>query len=161
MSLVIRDAKCEDAVESCEVMRRSIAELCTADHKDDPVILRKWLGNKKPDVFRAWIAQASNNLLVATQGERVVAVGSVTDDGEITLNYVSPDARFRSISKALLASLEQRAAERGCTECRLNSTETARAFYLARGYRETGTPGGHFGTNSGYPMSKVLKPNSE
>jgi GNAT superfamily N-acetyltransferase len=161
MSLLIRDAKSEDAVESCEVMRRSIAELCTADHKDDPAILDKWLGNKKPDIFRAWIAQPRNNLLVATEGERIVAVGSVTDDGEITLNYVSPDARFRGVSKALLAGLERRAAKRGCAECRLNSTETARRFYLACGYRNTGKPGGHFGTNSGYPMSKALKPDFE
>lgn len=161
MSLIIRDAKDEDAVESCEVMRRSIAELCAADHKDDPEILGKWLGSKKPDIFRTWIAQPRNNLLVATQCERIVAVGSVTDDGEITLNYVSPDARFHGVSKALLAALEQRAAERGCTTCRLNSTETARRLYLACGYRETGRPGGHFGTISGYPMSKALKLSSE
>jgi GNAT superfamily N-acetyltransferase len=161
MSLLIRDAKNEDAVESCEVMRRSIAELCTADHKGDPKVLNRWLGNKKPAIFRSWIAQPRNNLLVATEGERIVAVGSVTDGGEITLNYVSPDARFRGVSKALLAGLERRAAERGCAECRLNSTETARKFYLACGYKETGEPGGRFGTNSGYRMSKALKPNFE
>ena len=33
--------------------------------------------------------------------------------GEITLNYVSPDSRFRGISRALLGVLEQRAFERG------------------------------------------------
>ncbi|HUB27935.1 MAG TPA: hypothetical protein VL992_21095, partial [Tepidisphaeraceae bacterium] len=74
MSPAIRDAKGEDAVESCEVMRRSIAELCGADHKGDPEILGRWLGNKKPDIFRTWIAQPGSNLLVATQCERVVAV---------------------------------------------------------------------------------------
>jgi hypothetical protein len=27
-------------------MRRSIAELCVADHKNDPLIVARWLGNK-------------------------------------------------------------------------------------------------------------------
>lgn len=157
MPLVIRNAKDEDAVQGCEVLRRSIAELCVADHKDDPAILGKWLGNKTPDMFRAWIAQPGNNLLVATDGERVVAVGSVTDDGQITLNYVSPDARFRGISKSLLAALEHRAASRGCVSCTLNSTETARRFYLAQGYMEIGETIAHLGLISGYPMSKPLR----
>jgi len=161
MSVVIRDAKHEDAVESCEVMRRSIVELCSADHKDDPEILSKWLANKTPGIFRIWIARPRNNLLVATRCERVVAVGAVTHDGEITLNYVSPDARFRGVSKALVAALEDKAAERGCTACKLSSTETAHRFYLACGYRETGRPNGRFGMDSGYPMSKSLKPGSE
>src|SRR5262249_37350927 len=148
------------AVEGCEVMRRSIAELCIADHKGDPAILGRWLGNKTPDVFRTWIAQPGNNLLVVTHCGRVVAVGSVTDGGQITLNYVSPDARFRGVSKSLLAALEHRVASRGCVSCTLNSTETARRFYLANGYIETGKPSGHFGTSSGYPMSKSLKSNA-
>jgi GNAT superfamily N-acetyltransferase len=156
MPLVIRDPTDDDAVQACEVMRRSIAELCAADHNNDPAILRSWLGNKTPNIFRSWLAQRGNNLLVAIDGERVVAVGSVTDEGQITLNYVSPDARFRGVSKSMLAALEDRAASRGCMRCTLNSTETARRFYLAQGYVETGKPAGHFGTSSGYPMAKSL-----
>jgi len=157
MPLAIRNARDEDAAQACEVLRRSIAELCIADHKGDPAILAKWLGNKTPDRFRAWIAQPGNNLLVATDCERVVAVGSVTDDGRITLNYVSPDARFRGISKSLLAALEHRAESRGSVSCTLNSTETARRFYLAQGYTEIGNPIAHLGLISGYPMSKSLR----
>jgi GNAT superfamily N-acetyltransferase len=156
--LIIRDARDDDALAGFEVMRRSIAELCTADHKNDPAILGRWLSNKTPDVFRAWIAQPNNSLLVAVRDEKIVAVGSVTDAGEITLNYVSPDARFLGVSKSMLAALEQRAAARGCSLCTLNSTETARHFYLANGYVESGKPAGHFGTSSGYPMSKPLSP---
>jgi GNAT superfamily N-acetyltransferase len=156
MPLVIRDARDDDAVQGCEVLRRSIVDLCTVDHHGDPAILERWLGNKTPEIFRSWIVQPGNNLLVAIEGARVVAVGSVTDEGQITSNYVSPDARFRGISKALLAALEHRAASHGCARCTLNSTETARRFYPAQGYVETGMASGHFGTNSGYPMSKPL-----
>jgi hypothetical protein len=57
--------------------------------------------------------------------------------GEITLN-VSLDARFRRVSAALLGALERRAVERGSKLRTLKSTETARRFYLARGYSEAG-----------------------
>ena len=157
MPLAIRDARDDDADQASEVSRRSIAELCTADHNNDPAILRGWLGNKTPDIFRSWIAQPGNNLLLAVDGERVVAVGSVSDTGQITLNYVSPDARFRGVSKSMLAALEDRAADRGCARFTLSSTETARLFYLAQGYVESGKPARHFGTKSGYPMSKSLR----
>src|ERR1043166_1158911 len=161
MPLVIRDATDADAVQGCEVLRRSIAELCVPDHKDDPAILGRWLANKTPEIFRTWIAQPDNNLLVATDADRVVAVGSVTNGGQITLNYVHPDARFRGVSKSMLEALEHRAASRGGVSCALNSTETARRFYLAQGYMETGKPSGHFGTSSGYPMTKSLKPSPQ
>lgn len=152
----IRDATAEDADAACQVMRRSIAELCVADHGNDAAILRRWLGNKTAEIFRCWIAQPDNSVLVAVEGGNILAVGAVTDAGEITLNYVSPDARFRGISRGMLGALEARAAERGNTRCRLTSTETARRFYLAHGYAEQGPPILSFGTRSGYPMSRVL-----
>ncbi len=152
----IRDGQAEDAPAASEVLRRSIAELCVADHRNDPIILARWLSNKTPEFFRSWIKQPGNSLLVAVEGEDILAVGSVTDEGKVTLNYVSPDARFRGVSRALLGALEARAVQRGNTRCTLTSTKTARRFYLANGYVEDGLPVGEFGTNSGYPMSKTL-----
>jgi hypothetical protein len=49
----IRNAVPEDAAAACEVMRRSIAELCVADHRNDPAILERWLANKTPDIFKS------------------------------------------------------------------------------------------------------------
>jgi GNAT superfamily N-acetyltransferase len=153
--MMIRDAVSEDAAAACEVIRRSIAELCAPDHRNDPEILQRWLSNKTPDIFKSWI-RSGNVLLVAVEGASIVAVGRVTDAGEITLNYVSPDARFRGVSTAMLDALERRAKERGNRRCKLNSTETALRFYLARGYSQDGPGEGKFGTNSAYPMSKEL-----
>jgi GNAT superfamily N-acetyltransferase len=95
-------------------------------------------------------------LLVAVDGGAIVAVGMVTDGGEILLNYVSPDTRFRGASRTLLAALEARAVERGAGQCRLESTETAYRFYRANGYVEDGPPTGKFGMSSGYRMAKSL-----
>jgi GNAT superfamily N-acetyltransferase len=80
----------------------------------------------------------------------------VTDAGEITLNYVAPEARFRGVSRVLLGALEARALARGNTRCRLVSTETAHRFYRSAGYRDDGAPKGKFGTKSSYPMSKEI-----
>jgi GNAT superfamily N-acetyltransferase len=150
----IRDATPEDAFAACEVMRKSISELCIADHANDPAILASWLNNKKPEIVAAWSSQPGNSLLVAVELGVVLGVGSVTDAGEITL--VAPSARFRGVSRALLAALEKRAVERGNVRCTLNSTETAHRFYRSAGYTDDGEPTGKFGTRSGYPMYKRL-----
>jgi hypothetical protein len=43
--MVIRDAVADDADEASAVLQRSIAELCGADHRNDPAILSRWLAN--------------------------------------------------------------------------------------------------------------------
>src|ERR1700692_3548745 len=91
----IRDAVAEDADAACLVMRRSIAELYVADHGNDKAILARWLGNKTPQIFLSWIAELDNSVLVAVEHGDILAVAAVTDAGDITLNYVSPDGRFR------------------------------------------------------------------
>jgi GNAT superfamily N-acetyltransferase len=154
--MIIRDAAPEDADEACAVLRGSIAELCDADHHNDPDILSRWLANKTPDSVAAWADSSDSSLLVVVEGEAIVAVGGVKDDGEITLNYVAPAARFRGASSVLLAALEGRAMQRGAARITLLSTETAHSFYLARGYRDDGPTLGKFGTAASYPMTKIL-----
>lgn len=152
----VRDAVLEDAQAACDVLRRSIAELCAADHGGDETVLAQWLANKTPANVARWIAQPGNSVLLAVEGAAALAVGAVTDAGEITLNHVSPEARFRGASRALLAALEKRAAERGNVRCTLKSTETARRFYRDAGYADDESSSGAFGTRSGYPMSKGI-----
>ena len=120
----VREALPADAAAACIVLKRSIAELCIADHRNDPSILARWLGNKTHENFCAWVNQPDNSVLVAIEDQDILAVGSVTDAGTIGLDYVSPDARFRGVSRALLPALEERAGERGNHRCNLTSTET-------------------------------------
>jgi GNAT superfamily N-acetyltransferase len=158
VKMKIRSARTDDAAAACETMQRSIMELCVADHKGNPTILARWLANKTPENFIDWIARSENCLLVAVEGGAVLAVGCVTDAGEITLNYVSPDARFRGVSRAVLKALETRARERGNARCTLTSTGTARRFYRAAGYVEDAPAPFKFGMPD-YPMSKSLTKN--
>src|ERR1700744_6576449 len=152
----IRHAVTADAPAACEVLRRSIVELCVADHHNDPAILERWLANKTPEIVASWIAKPGNTMLVAVEDGAILGVGSVTDAGEITLNYVSPDARFLGVSRAVISALEERAMRQGNARCHLLSTETARGFYHRVGYIEDGPPVGKFGSTGSYPMSKAL-----
>jgi GNAT superfamily N-acetyltransferase len=154
----IRDAVPADAPAACAVLRRSITELCAADHRNDPSILRRWLANKTPEIVESWIRQPHASMLLAVEDGNVLGVAAVTDAGEITLNYAAPDARFRGVSRALLAAIEARAAARGNDRCRLLSTQTALRFYLAAGYQQDGPAQGKFGTDASYPMSKMIAP---
>jgi GNAT superfamily N-acetyltransferase len=150
----IRDARIGDAEKACAVVRRSIVELCGADHRSDAETIALWLANKTANNMRRWIEHG--HVLVATQGTAIAGVAALSGSGEITLNYVSPDARFRGISKALLARLEGRAAELGLTALTLQSTATALRFYQSVGYIEGGPPTRGFGLTVGHPMVKHL-----
>jgi len=112
------------------------------------------LANRQPDSAdpSQWAYEIKH------EGFRLVAVehGTILSVGEVILSYVSPDARFREVSRALLSALENRAAERGNMWCTLSSTETARRFYQANGYVEDGRLDGKFGISASYAMSKLL-----
>ena len=150
----IREACMEDAEESCAVIQRSIAELCEADHQGDAPTISLWLANKTAENMRRWIAQT--HVFVATEHGRIVGVGAITDSGEITLNYVSPDTRFRGISKALLRRVEQQASELGVRTITLQSSLTALRFYELSGYRRNGPPTKACGISFCHPMIKKL-----
>jgi GNAT superfamily N-acetyltransferase len=132
MLMKIRRAKIEDAAEACAILRRSITELCGLDHRGDKDYLAKWLSNKTVDNVIRWILQS--NFFVAEEAGQILGVAAITDAGRITLNYVSPNTRFRGISKALMARLEREAVARGIAECILETTQTALPFYQALGY---------------------------
>lgn len=153
----VRLAAPDDAEAAAMVLRRSIAELCTADHNDDPALVGPWLANKTPEIFRSWLDEPGNTVVVAVdENGRLLGVGASNGMGEITLNYVSPDARFAGVSSALMADLENRLRQNGLDVSRLTSTRTAHRFYLARGYRDDGVVVASRGGVLAQPMVKVL-----
>lgn len=131
--MIVRQARLSDAGAACDVLRRSIIELCGSDHGNLRTKLDAWLANKTPENMASWIV--GSQIVVAEEEGRLIGVGGMTNTGYITLNYVAPDVRFRGVSKALLSALEIKAAEIGCTSCTLESTKTAEQFYRSRGYR--------------------------
>jgi hypothetical protein len=76
--------------------------------------------------------------LVAAEGAQMLGVGMMRSTGKILLNYVSPDARLRGVGEGIIAGLEAHDSALGVERVTLQSGRTARRFYLAAGYRETG-----------------------
>lgn len=155
--MLIRPAMAADAEEAASVVRRSICDLCLSDHSGDAETLAMWLANKTPENLLAWIEAPDRFIVVAEENGAIIGVGGAAHSGEITLNYVAPEARFRGVSKALLGSLEAYLSLLACERATLNSTKAARTFYLAMGYEDAPAPEGTDRQN-GLPMRKALGP---
>jgi len=153
---MIRAAILDDAEQAIDVIRRSIQELCLSDHRGEEDVLQMWLENKTAENFRLWLGLGNQRILVAEQDGKISAVGGASRRGEIMLNYIAPNARFRGVSKTMLVALEQYLADEGHDRITLTSTETARRFYRSRGYVDAGVPE-FWGKLPGYPMAKLLK----
>ncbi len=156
MSVTVRPALASDAPVAAHVLRRSIQELCTADHQHDPDTLAQWLSNKTARRVGEWIASNETFMIVAELHDEIVGVGSIGRSGTITLCYVLPGQESRGVGAQMLAALETQAARWGTKRITLNSTVCARTFYERHGYVATceATPG--FGVTRCYPYEKVL-----
>jgi GNAT superfamily N-acetyltransferase len=141
MKVQVQPAAEDDAADACNVIRNSILECCDDDHRGDAKVLEAWLCNKTPDFVLGLIRAPNAFSVVATVDGKTVGFGAASATGEITLCYVAPSVRFRGVGKALLAAIEDHAARAGVEALRLESTRTARTFYLRNGFASEGPPG--------------------
>lgn len=155
-AVIVRPAVDTDAEDACEVLRRSIRELCVADHEGDERILTAWLADKTPDNVRAWITSPEYFSVVAVRESEVCGVGLITRRGEIQLCYVAPEVQFRGAGKRILLALEEQAQRWGSKNVVLTSSLTGRLFYERNGYVSRGAPVSAFGGMTAFPMSKTL-----
>lgn len=153
--LSVRAPTNQDSAPVAALLRRSITELCAADHNHDPARLEHWLNNKTPATFLSWLENPHLIPRIIELGDAVAGFGMANLGGEILLNYVSPDFRFQGISARTLADLEHELFQRGITDLSLSSTETAHEFYARRGWQDHGGPDVDNGMIS-YPMRKCL-----
>lgn len=148
MSFEIRRAEAKDATAACEVLRRSIAECCVLDHKNDPAILGAWLGNKTPETVASWFASPTNYSLVAVEEGAVVGVALLTAAGKLALCYLLPEVRQRGAGKALLACVEQQACSWGVKALQLHSTASGEEFFARQGYLRAGNVRSPYGVDT-------------
>ena len=152
----IRRALVSDANAACEIVRRSIVELCGGDHHGDPETLASWLANKTPANFERWITSDKHIAIAAEIDGDLLGFGLLNRDGTIALLYVSPDARFCGVSKNILAALEKEAVAAGIRELKLESSLTALRFYSQLGYTRSGPACKGFGITCCYPMFRSI-----
>lgn len=155
----VRQAVPMDAEAAVEVVRRSIAELCTADHCGDADTIAKWLSNKTVPNFVSWIENQDNFCVIAEANGRMQGVGLLRRSGEIVLFYLSPGAQRQGMGKAIHSVLEEKANAWGLPELKLESTALACLFYENLGYRSAGAAVPRFGVLRAYPYEKALQPN--
>ena len=153
--ITLRHAVPDDADVVVDILRALVFDLCFADHNNVSELITFRLANKTTSNVRTWIEGAGFSVITEEQG-RPVGVGMVTPSGEITLNYVTPDARFRGVSKAILAALKNHLHQEGGSRVTLSSTQTAHSFYVAAGYVDKGEPKSWGGLKL-FPMVKASR----
>lgn len=94
----------------------------------------------------AWIAAVdeetlgerlgSQLTLVATLGESPVGFASLKDNKVIDMLYVHPGAARQGVATALIDAVEKLATARGATALTVDASDTARPFFLKRGYSD-------------------------
>lgn len=141
MKLIIKPAQSANAEDMVTLSRRSITELCAADHGNEPQLLAEWLGNKTIKQMIDWIEQPDNYVINVYFDEVMVATGGVNIHGRILRNYVHPEYRFKGISKAIMATMEKHLRGLGLKQATLESSKTAFEFYLSCGWKLIETDG--------------------
>lgn len=153
----VRPAENRDAEAAVDVVRRSITQLCTTDHRGDADTLAKWLSNKTVHHFLSWLANEDNYCVIAEASGRLLGVALLHRSGEINLFYLAPSAQRRGIGRALHSALEEKAKTWGLLKLMLDSTRLACPFYETLGYRPMGAARPRFGMLHSYPYEKVLE----
>lgn len=151
--LTVRVATDRDAEAAVEVLRRSITELCFADHQGDAATLEGWLANKTPRHFRNWLSREGQYTVIAARDSTVCGVGMLAADGGVRLCYVHPEHTRLGVGRALVMALETEAKARGLTRLHLDSTLSAQAFYEALGFHRAVES-----TDRSNPYDKLLVP---
>ncbi|MCX6050719.1 MAG: GNAT family N-acetyltransferase [Chloroflexi bacterium] len=154
-TIIIRRAILADAAHACQVLVRSIREICAKDYGHDEALLAQWCANKTVENVTEWITNPGHYFLVAeTAPLGIVGVGLLhMPAGQIALCYIVPEVLHQGVGKRLLAAMEEQARTLGHTHVRLDSSITARPFYLRNGYLANGAPT-QWQQITGFPLIK-------
>jgi GNAT superfamily N-acetyltransferase len=134
----VRRAEPEDAGEVAALLVRSIREVCGPDYDNDEAVLVAWCANKTPENMRRGILNPNNYWIIALDGDAIAGTALMSNDGEVHLCYLLPEYLGRGFGKAMLNDMMDYARASGLQKVMLESTRTAREFYLRNGFVETG-----------------------
>jgi len=154
----VREAIPSDSTKVCEVLRRSISEICSLDYNDQSVI-DDWLENKTETNVKKWIQSVNSYSVVCTNDDLIVGFGLITLEGEVLLNYLVPEALHKGNGKLMLEAMEQRIILEGIKEIYTVSSITAKPFYERNGYTENGAPLLVGNIQGDFPLIKRVSPN--
>ena len=144
---VHRRATLADAPRLFEVRRRSILELAPSGMSVAEA--EAWAGKLTPAGMTQKLREFE--IWIAARDEVIAGWGAVRGDVLEQL-YTAPEYAGQGVGAALLDRLEALMRGRGIDAIHAEASSNAKAFYLRRGYRETGaqTPVG------AWPITKQL-----
>ena len=154
----VREAIPSDSAKACEVLRRSISEICSLDYNDQSVI-DEWLANKTESNVKKWIQSAKSYSVVCTNNDLIVGFGVITLEGEVVLIYLVPEALHKGNGKLMLEAMEERIISEGIEEIYTVSSITAKSFYERNGFTKNGAPLLVGNIEGDFPLIKKVSPN--
>ena len=85
MRFTITEAKEKDAREICQLIRRSISEVCGPDYAKIDGFIENWLANKTPENIGSWIKSTEGVFIICRNDESIVGVANMNRQGKILL----------------------------------------------------------------------------
>jgi len=132
----LRPAVADDAENICQVLIRSVREICAPDYGNDIELLNFWCSDKTPENLVSWIADPENYFVVAVNKKfkRIVGAGLIKNSGNLQICYLVPEAIGKGVGKLMLTKMLDFARGRGLKKVKVGSTITAKSFYEKNGF---------------------------
>lgn len=132
MTIGLRPYLPSDAATLAALFVASIEQVASEDYDVDQVAA--W--SSKADDEAAFAARLAGQLtLVATLEGETVGFASLRGADVLDMLYVHPDALGQGVATTLVHALEKLAGARGAKKITVEASDTAEAFFAARGYR--------------------------
>jgi putative acetyltransferase len=120
-----------DARRLAQLFRASVETLAAEDYDADQ--RAAWVGDADDEAaFGARLGSALT--LVALLDGAIAGFASLQDNKILDMLYVHPDCVGRGVGAALVDALEKLAAGRGAERMTVEAADSARDFFLRRGY---------------------------
>jgi putative acetyltransferase len=129
--IALRPALPADTQVLAELFRASVEELALEDYSEAQVEVWAALADDEAG-FANKLAGALT--IVAMQNGEIVGFASLKGADVIDMLYVHPDAVRKGVAAQLCDALEKLAAARKTTTLRVDASDSALAFFLARKY---------------------------
>lgn len=130
----VRLATPQDAVKIRNLHIASIRKICSADYSQDQI--DAWSAYRPAERYRKAMADGEI-MFVAEKGSQIIGFAAFHSD-KINAVYVRPGHTGLGVGAALLKTVEQQMRNSAISTAKLSSSLTAKQFYLAHGWQNTG-----------------------
>lgn len=129
---MIRAAQIRDILDIIHLIHASIRS-CSLDHQQHESRIQLYLEDITQEKLLLWMHY--NDSWVHVVNGQILGFILINDHGKILLHYVSPEAQQQGIGKSLLFHIFTQAQQQKQQHIRIDSTQTALAFYQKYGFK--------------------------